>query len=253
MKKTDQTGFSIIEALLILVVVGILGFTSWYVYHAKQVSGKNYSAVNNSTTPTYNKRTATKATTSTTANQYAGWHTFTTVDKAYTVSYPADWIDSTGSCVNDGDCHTDAFSFDNIYSPSSNPTWQVITTLHDNSSLSPEAWLMQSGVGSITSVTTNDCFYAADSSSVNGYQAYFVEDFMPLDSSSSSCPTSPPAGVYSYGKASGVGYMDYYVVSHDNQVALFSMPVQDGSNGTRNTVPLVSTFKEIAQSIKFDK
>ncbi|HSX30505.1 MAG TPA: hypothetical protein VLE99_01165 [Candidatus Saccharimonadales bacterium] len=56
MKNTDQTGFSIVEALLILVVVGILGFTGWYVYHAKQASDKTYSATSNSETSSTTKQ-----------------------------------------------------------------------------------------------------------------------------------------------------------------------------------------------------
>jgi Tfp pilus assembly protein PilV len=60
MKKHDSNlGFSVVEALLILVVVGILGFTGWYVYHAKQTSDKNYSAASESTVPTYKKKATT--------------------------------------------------------------------------------------------------------------------------------------------------------------------------------------------------
>lgn len=44
MKKTNQSGFSTVEALLVLVVVGILGFTGWYVYHSRNVADKGYGA-----------------------------------------------------------------------------------------------------------------------------------------------------------------------------------------------------------------
>ncbi|HUB93141.1 MAG TPA: hypothetical protein VMB52_01415 [Verrucomicrobiae bacterium] len=70
----SNSGFSIVEALLILVIIGILGFTGWYVYHAKQASDKNYSTANSSTVPIYKKKVATKTTA--TANPYAGWKTF---------------------------------------------------------------------------------------------------------------------------------------------------------------------------------
>lgn len=50
--KKDQRG-AIVESLLIIVVVGILGFTVWYVYHARQNSDKNLSnaAVSGQSTP----------------------------------------------------------------------------------------------------------------------------------------------------------------------------------------------------------
>lgn len=57
MKRTNQTGFSVVEALLMLVVIGILGFTGWYVYHAKQASDKDYSAASKSTVPRYTHKT----------------------------------------------------------------------------------------------------------------------------------------------------------------------------------------------------
>jgi len=44
MKKNNQTGFGIIEALLIMVVVGILGFTGWYAYHSRSVANKDYNS-----------------------------------------------------------------------------------------------------------------------------------------------------------------------------------------------------------------
>jgi len=86
MKKIDQTGFSIIEALLFLVIIGILGFTSWYVYHAKQASNKDYSTVSNATAPTYNKTTNT-----TTSDSYAGWKTYTSSFEKLSFKYPSTW------------------------------------------------------------------------------------------------------------------------------------------------------------------
>ncbi|HUB93432.1 MAG TPA: hypothetical protein VMB52_02925 [Verrucomicrobiae bacterium] len=55
-KYDTNMGFSVVELLLILVVVGILGFTGWYVYHAEQTSDKDYSAATNSTVPTFKRR-----------------------------------------------------------------------------------------------------------------------------------------------------------------------------------------------------
>jgi cytoskeletal protein RodZ len=40
MAKT-QKGFTVIEGLLILVIVGLIGFVGWYVYQAKQATDEN--------------------------------------------------------------------------------------------------------------------------------------------------------------------------------------------------------------------
>ena len=83
--RSKQSGFSIIEALLILVAVSILSFTGWYVYHAKQASDKDYSAVTNSTIPTYKEKTDTKA------NPYADWNTYCSTTGGMCFKYPANW------------------------------------------------------------------------------------------------------------------------------------------------------------------
>jgi Tfp pilus assembly protein PilV len=55
-QKANQKGFSIVEALLILVVLGLLGFTGWFVYHAKQSSDKSYSTAANSVSSSTTKQ-----------------------------------------------------------------------------------------------------------------------------------------------------------------------------------------------------
>lgn len=89
MKKANQIGFSIIEVLLILIVVSILGFTGWYVYHAKQASNKNYSAAASLSAPAYKKKAATAVTTTT--NAYVGWKTFCSSKTSACFKYDPSW------------------------------------------------------------------------------------------------------------------------------------------------------------------
>lgn len=103
-KRDTNLGFSIVEALLILAVVGILGFTGWYVYHAKQTSNKDYSAAASATVPTYKKKTSTKTTT--TANPYNGWNTYTVASTGLTFKYPANW-----TMRNNALCTTDSYIY----------------------------------------------------------------------------------------------------------------------------------------------
>lgn len=54
LQKYDQ-GFGVIEGLLIVVIIGILGFTGWYVLRAKQTTDKNLQP-SSSETPQYKKK-----------------------------------------------------------------------------------------------------------------------------------------------------------------------------------------------------
>lgn len=40
MKKLNQSGFSVVEVLLLLIFLAIIGFTGYYVYHAQKTSSK---------------------------------------------------------------------------------------------------------------------------------------------------------------------------------------------------------------------
>src|SRR5579871_5801589 len=69
MKILKQNGFSAIEGLLILVIVGLIGFTGWYVWHSKNNSDKALSeaqAVSNSTLP----KTAASSSSSVTKQEF---------------------------------------------------------------------------------------------------------------------------------------------------------------------------------------
>jgi hypothetical protein len=56
--KNNQTGFSAVEAFLILIIIAIVGGTGWYVWHAKQTADKSLSS-SAITSPTFEKKTAT--------------------------------------------------------------------------------------------------------------------------------------------------------------------------------------------------
>jgi len=87
MNTSDQKGFSVIEALLVLVVIGILGFTGWYVYHAKQTSNKDYSDAASSTVPAFK----TKKTVNTTTDTQSKVSVYTLSSVGASFSYPSDF------------------------------------------------------------------------------------------------------------------------------------------------------------------
>lgn len=90
----SESGFSAIEALLILVVVGILGFTGWFVYHSQKAANEDY----NSQPDTH---VSTTKESSKVTDQYVGWKSTTFSGDNLTIKYPLGWQASSDSATGD--------------------------------------------------------------------------------------------------------------------------------------------------------
>lgn len=64
--RDNQKGFTAVEAVLILVITGILSFVGWYVYHSKNNASSTYNSAANTSA---NTKTTTTRTTSEQPNQ----------------------------------------------------------------------------------------------------------------------------------------------------------------------------------------
>jgi prepilin-type N-terminal cleavage/methylation domain-containing protein len=87
----NQSGFSIVEVLLVVLVVAVLAVTGLVVYqHNKLSSAKSTAAATGSTQTTTQPKTTT--TTQPAQNLYAGWKTYTLAeDSTISFKYPSDW------------------------------------------------------------------------------------------------------------------------------------------------------------------
>jgi prepilin-type N-terminal cleavage/methylation domain-containing protein len=85
--KANQKGFSVVEVVIVLVVVGLIGGVGFMVY-----KNHNKKAVTNSAaTTTSTKPTTTETKPATKADPYAGWKSFTSNAGGFSLKYPADW------------------------------------------------------------------------------------------------------------------------------------------------------------------
>ena len=83
-KNKNQNGIALIETLLIILILVIIGFGGYYVYHSqKQTKG------------TLN--TATKTSASMPVSPYAGWKTYATKVDGLSFKYPSSWKFSNGA------------------------------------------------------------------------------------------------------------------------------------------------------------
>jgi hypothetical protein len=87
----SENGFSVVEAILILVTVGIISSVAWYVFHGKITSSPQ------STTPT-----TTGTSNVPTSNVYNGWKTYKSPAEGFSIKYPSDWTLKTGTTNSNG-------------------------------------------------------------------------------------------------------------------------------------------------------
>jgi type II secretory pathway pseudopilin PulG len=95
----NQKGFSAVEALLLLVIVGMLGGVGWYVWHAQKQADKTYSQTANSSAVS-SKKVSNKTSPAAT-DPYAGWKNFTTQNVKVGFEYPASWTVKDSSSGSD--------------------------------------------------------------------------------------------------------------------------------------------------------
>jgi cytoskeletal protein RodZ len=76
--KKNEKGFGVIEALLILVIVGLIGFVGWYVGQSKQKT-------NESSTTTYSEQKTEEASEESTYKEYKD------DVRTFKFEYPKDW------------------------------------------------------------------------------------------------------------------------------------------------------------------
>lgn len=82
--RNNQYGFSAVETALVLVIVGLIGFVGWYVWHSNKKADDTLSSANK----TAQTNTPVRAKPATTVS-------YTDDSKTYTLTYPKAWtIDS---------------------------------------------------------------------------------------------------------------------------------------------------------------
>lgn len=127
-KEYSQSGFALIEGLVVVLILVIIGFGGYYVWHTQHNSKSTTSATTTSTKSTISSKTTTSTNTiaTTTPNPYAGWKTYCDKSTGGCFQYPASWTEQNYSqCQNS--CYTDV-----IFS-STTKTVQVEYMSPDNS------------------------------------------------------------------------------------------------------------------------
>jgi len=91
--KKNESGFSAVETILLLVVVIALAGVGYYVYKAKKNTTSTYNSAANASTTT---KPAVKTTTT---DPTASWKSFTSTAGKFSLKYPSNWVTET-SCLS---------------------------------------------------------------------------------------------------------------------------------------------------------
>jgi cytoskeletal protein RodZ len=124
--RSNQTGFSIIEAVFIVAVIGIMGATGWFVYQHNRVKPTD-AATNNTTN---NQQATTTQPTNTPA-------TYTSTAGGFSFTYPAGWK------VTEGQVGSGAGTEDAIYinTPAQTATQPNTDRITNTDRLSMTLWI----------------------------------------------------------------------------------------------------------------
>src|ERR1700739_3420446 len=93
--KQNQNGFSALEGLLVLVIVGLIGFTGWYVYHSGHKADSLLSATSANTKTQLNCTPVSSP----------GNHTYSDAATGYCLSLPPKWLYVTGKIMKNDQGH----------------------------------------------------------------------------------------------------------------------------------------------------
>ena len=88
MNWRNQKGFSVVEGLLYLVIVGLLGGVAWYVSSASHNANNTYKAASNANSNSVTKKTVVAPAVPT------DWQEYKDVKLGFKVSYPKGWTSS---------------------------------------------------------------------------------------------------------------------------------------------------------------
>jgi prepilin-type N-terminal cleavage/methylation domain-containing protein len=113
-RQSNDDGFSIIEILLVIIIVGSIVGIGLYIHRALKNENSTYDSatkISESSSPKF-KRIQKKASTSvaTSTDPYSGWKTYTSSEEKATFEYPSDWSIDASDAMSSNDPNNHDFT-----------------------------------------------------------------------------------------------------------------------------------------------
>lgn len=96
--RVRSLGFSGVEAVIVMLLVAVVGFGGWYVWHKNQKTSSPDKTSSNSSAQTEQTQSGTSTRNETATppveegDQYAGWKTYASELGSFSFKYPSNWV-----------------------------------------------------------------------------------------------------------------------------------------------------------------
>lgn len=91
MKKLDQKGFGLIESLLTIIIVVLVVFVGYYIWHTQKQNNKSASKVSTISNADLKQGASSQKTNKSQTSPYAGWKQYCDSLSIGCIKYPANW------------------------------------------------------------------------------------------------------------------------------------------------------------------
>ncbi len=93
--QKNLSGFGAVEVVLVLFIVGLLGFVGWFVHNSNKKASDNLRPVTSSVRFEHKKKAGVTGPAPASPDPTADWQTFKSTNGAFSVKYPKTWVQPT--------------------------------------------------------------------------------------------------------------------------------------------------------------
>jgi cytoskeletal protein RodZ len=170
--KNDQNGFSAVEAVLIIVIAGMIGFVGWYVYRAMKNTNNAYSsslADSTGSSAKFKHKSSKKGAAN--ADPTANWTTVKSPDASFTFKLPQSWVSLT--------CEKSGGSASTVYIASSQS--YLAACQSDNTGEADLDMRADNSASAAPQKQSTDQSFTSESFTANGIKGYKATEVTAVD------------------------------------------------------------------------
>ncbi len=163
--KDNRQGFAVVETLLVVIIIALIGFVGWYVYHAMKNTNNAYNSAtktSSSKTPKFGTKNKSTASSTKAPDATAGWTTVKSPDGSFSFKTPPSWVSLT--------CDKSGGSASTVYIASSQG--RLAACQSDNTGEASLAVTADNSAAAAPKKQGTDQSFSSESFTANGVKGY---------------------------------------------------------------------------------